>query len=866
MMTYEEYLNEIEDFDDITKQELLADFQNHIPIDNPSMMQQMGYGGFQDFLKVKNEAQTMQLGETIRGMNNVSPLVAMKFGNQKSEEIKNKYFVDATTLKEGTFTYISDIRSDLTMYIKDVKDFYYYGKQDVDHFAFKVILFSSTEATKLKECFEVCRPKGREILMFIEDNKGDRTSGTYGAIRISEDLLKFFRNKEKQYKGYNFLSFDLQDNKNVYDYIKNAVPGFTDEQLKSLFYKGYIEDDRIDLVKDFFQLASAFSSGMSFIPGISWLTNDAARLTMSTILGKAIELIEKTRLEENRWQPKPPRKENGEADENYRYEPLISSGNNENGTVNITQITKVLKDMLEAQNFLVRNALLVKKDFSKSTKATGILEFLYSKYLDSYEIALGIINGLEDISEMEFLKYGIKAYNALLCGVWNGLIDAVSGLFALVKMFYDGITLGKDFVQNIEKYLPILLEQYDETIQAIKNISFSETAKYVYTKLEQIDLTFDPIACAYFIGYVYGFIISLIIEIVLTAIVTGGTVTIPLIIEKLEEAIFGIFRLGWGIAKGAVKTVRTFAGFVLRSIEDLVKGIQYLLNYLKKGWNEIKKTVDEVFERVAKTLDEQADIFIKKLSSISGQFINLLTKNFPKLQKRIVDGLLILVFKGKTLLKMNPKGIITEIKYFRELSNYNYFTELKNVKIELEVVDDLERKTIKKYEDTIEVMKKGDDVGFRAKFEEGKVRDGEYINYTFERSGGYNPFATKPTDKSKVIDKILKSGDEFYIVEFKDRSLQRGIPGGWASNYEVKSIKELREKLQVLKEFKDEAKGELVVRKYKVKAGKEVPSRAGYIGHLETNVNTGPMQWEFINAWDSNFENIINKINEKIIK
>ena len=596
MMTYEEYLNEIEDFDDITKQELLADFQNHIPIDTPSMMQQMGYGGFQDFLKVKNEAQTMQLGETIRGMSNVSPLVAMKFGNQKSEEIKNKYFVDATTLKEGTFTYISDIRSDLTMYIKDVKDFYYYGKQDVDHFAFKVILFSSTEATKLKECFEVCRPKGREILMFIEDNKGDGTSGTYGAIRISEDLLKFFRNKEKQYKGYNFLSFDLQDNKNVYDYIKNAVPGFTDEQLKSLFYKGYIEDDRIDLVKDFFQLASAFSSGMSFIPGISWLTNDAARLTMSAILGKAIELIEKTRLEENRWQPKPPRKENGEPDENYRYEPLISSGNNENGTVNITQITKVLKDMLEAQNFLVRNALLVKKDFSKSTKATGILEFLYSKYLDSYEIALGIINGLEDISEMEFLKYGIKAYNALLCGVWNGLIDAVSGLFALVKMFYDGITLGKDFVQNIEKYLPILLEQYDETIQAIKNISFSETAKYLYFKLKQINLTFDPIACAYFTGYIYGFIISLIIEVVLTIILTGGTVTVPLIIEKLEEAIFGIFRLGWGIAKGTVKAVRTFARFVVKSIEDLIEAFQEILRILKGEKGSFNKIIDDVFE------------------------------------------------------------------------------------------------------------------------------------------------------------------------------------------------------------------------------------------------------------------------------
>lgn len=60
-MTYEEYLKEIEDFDDITQQELLADFQNLIPLDNPSMMQQMGYGGFEDiktdktFYEISNE-------------------------------------------------------------------------------------------------------------------------------------------------------------------------------------------------------------------------------------------------------------------------------------------------------------------------------------------------------------------------------------------------------------------------------------------------------------------------------------------------------------------------------------------------------------------------------------------------------------------------------------------------------------------------------------------------------------------------------------------------------------------------------------------------------------------------------------------
>lgn len=123
----------------------------------------------------------------------------------------------------------------------------------------------------------------------------------------------------------------------------------------------------------------------------------------------------------------------------------------------------------------------------------------------------------------------------------------------MVKMIYDGITLGKDFAQNIEKYLPTLLEQFDEAVQAIKNISFSDTAKYIHTKLKQINLTFDPVACAYFIGYAFGFIILLIIEIIVGILVSGGVLNIPIIIEKLEEAIFGVFRLGWGFAKGVAK-------------------------------------------------------------------------------------------------------------------------------------------------------------------------------------------------------------------------------------------------------------------------------------------------------------------------
>lgn len=530
------------------------------------------------------------LGESIRGMTNVSPLATVKFFNQTPDDILTKYYPDSGPVVEGTFAVVQDIGTDPEPVItKTVKDFYYYGVEEVNNFAFRVILFSSTDATKLKESFEVSAPSGREILMFVEDNRSDKVSGTYGAIKISADVLSFLNKSGR-------LEYDLYNNREVYTEIKKVVPELDDDQIKSLLQKGYIEDIRVGIAKTYFKLASFFSSGLSFInPGLGILTNEALRAATAILLEKVILLIEKTKLDENRWQPKPPKLDNGEPDESYSYQPLISTGSDSNGSVNFSEITGLLKNMLKEQNDTVRLALNIKKDFRKNGQPKGFLELLYNLYLSAYDVMYDVIAELEEMADLDILKYGARTCNALVCGVWNGLVDSVAGLFAMVKMIYDGITLGKDFAQNIEEYLPALLEQFDEAVQAIRNISFSDTAKYIHNKLKQINLTFDPVACAYFVGYAYGFIISLIIEIILTVVVTGGTVTIPLIIEKLEEALFGIFRLGWGLVKGAAKAVRSFARFAVRSIKDLIKGFQELVNFLKKGGDELKRIIDDLF-------------------------------------------------------------------------------------------------------------------------------------------------------------------------------------------------------------------------------------------------------------------------------
>jgi hypothetical protein len=685
-------------------------------------------------------------------------------------------------------------------------------------------MFSSTEATKLKECFDVSKPLDNEILIFVEDNKNDSASGTYGAIRISPKIIATLGSQNR-------LAYDVKDNKNIYDELKKIVPELTNDQIKSLLHNGYIEDTRINAIKTWLKIASFFSSGIDVIfPGLGILTNDMVRKATSAVLAEVIKKIEEARLEEYRWQPTAPKTENGEADKNYNYQPLISVDEKDNATVNIAQFSSLLQKKLDDQDAFVKVKLKISQKFDGNVKPKNLLEFLYHSYFKAYKVAKSTISQIQELSDIEILKYGVKAYNALLCGVWNGLVDAVSGLFAMVKMIYDGITLGKDFVQNIDKYLPTLLEQFDEAIQAIEKLNFKQIAKYTYGKLKEINLTFDPIACAYFVGYAYGFIISLIIEIVLTVVATGTTLTIPVIVEKLSEALFGIFRLGFSAVKGVAKAIRTFSRFVVKSIEDVIKAFQELLNILKKGWDEIKKIIDDAFKDVKKIFDEQANVFIKKLPSNLGKFVDLLTKNFPQVQKRIVNGLLVIEFKGNILARINAKGIIVEIKYFRELKDYLYFTELKNVKIELEVVDDLGKTTVKKYEDTVEVMKKGDDIAFRAKFEEGKLRDGDYMNYTHEKSGSNPPYQTTPRSKAKVIDRILKEGDEFYVVEYKGQN----APGLFWSREPIFTIKDLRNKLSVIEDWKNPNIDELVIRKYK--ALQEIQVRDGYIGPmLETS-------------------------------
>lgn len=114
-MTLQDYLNEIQDFDDATQKELLADFQNGNFLDFSSVIQQ-GTRSFQDFLNMENGiSQPMRLGETVRGMSNVSPLLQLRPANNSTaaSALKKTYFIDAQMEQSGNLNVINDVKRQL---------------------------------------------------------------------------------------------------------------------------------------------------------------------------------------------------------------------------------------------------------------------------------------------------------------------------------------------------------------------------------------------------------------------------------------------------------------------------------------------------------------------------------------------------------------------------------------------------------------------------------------------------------------------------------------------------------------------------------------------------------------------------------
>lgn len=363
-------------------------------------------------------------GETIRGMGNVSPLATMKFYNQSSEHILNKYFPDADYLQQKNSNLILDA-------IDEAKNGYDFKRYDFfsdknrdskintdEELIFKLLLFVSADGNKVKECYEVVKPADDEIILFLETDS-DSLSGQKLFGRVSEKIRKTYVNTStgKLYSSF----FDG----NIMDTVQKYLSKINKPIIEELFINGHITDKSISV--DFF-------SGLRYL----LLALSAPTKALGWVMNKIGDGIDFLKIPDEFWDTE---------NENYSF-------NKENIIENLSISTDKLA--------ILKNLFKDKKGFDLADITPKMLDDIILNQLAVIESFVGKYNSyvkteIEDIFKrlelpgMEIATDSIAQPIALICGVWNGLVDFVSSIIKFIGMLLEApFDISKDFQQILE--------------------------------------------------------------------------------------------------------------------------------------------------------------------------------------------------------------------------------------------------------------------------------------------------------------------------------------------------------------------------------------------------------------------------------
>lgn len=341
-----------------------------------------------------------------------------------------------------------------------------------------------------------------------------------------------------------------------------------------------------------------------------------------------------------------------------------------------------------------------------------------------------------------------------------------------------------------------------------------------------------------------------------------GLINLPVALKNLPQGLVKI-RKGAGsfynLGKGMTfSTIEKLSGIKV-DIGAFVKALPKILNELKNNpaaraqlFKKVSDLESNLRTKLAglsnpskefKKIVEASKALAVQFYTAKAPFVGGLVKHFPdKLQTKIVNKLLILKFEGKTFCKIDPEGFLKNIDLYAKADNYKPISGLEvPIAVKVEVKG-------KVYDEFIVIVKdyKGSPI-FRPQFEDGFVRSSDLINELHIRSANSPPYMAG----TEVTDFTIKTGDPFFVVEYKGQS----VPGGFGSNEPITTIEELRKKLAVLEDWKNPATDEILIRKYE--ALQNIQTRSGLIGpQLEASgVNAGQMypggghQYEFLENW-----------------
>ena len=568
--------------------------------------------------------------ETIRDMTHVSKLASQKFYNRTAPEISQIYFPqsDQKKIKNIVVETDADTSGKLLEYV--TKRVYFYDKNnnnkldDDEQLAYNAYIYTSTDAIKLKETYEVAEAGEDDVLIFVEDNQGD-VSSQFCRARVGKNVLSNLKNAGHLYNNRKLLA-----RINEHAPIDEAV-------LNELLKKGKIENTTLKVLEFLFAVPDYLGP---FSP------NTFVMKGLGTICEEIAKFINKVKVDDYRWNPQAKkRNEDGTEDETHEFAPFLfpfvteALDSIDDSKVNgyMQKSIAELKTLYASQDQAIQN--YVKNvdvgrlgnvpiyfpyggyvNVEVDLVPDSIELFLFNKYLQVKKVIDAVFEKLEGFDFTDLIKKGITTANAFLCGVWNGLVDAISGIFVLLEMVFKAAAAMNDFRQNFSTEFPILLEYIDNFTEALSSIDFKELYTHLKTKLSDASIgSISLETIAYFSGAFIGFVISLVIEIVVGILFTGGTLSVAAVIEKLAAIFSGLLRAG---AKVLKKTFDFSKKLVINTFKGFKKLLQGIINLLRKGTAGFKKMIDDVFLAIskAKSIDpnkELIDSFIKSIDELS---------------------------------------------------------------------------------------------------------------------------------------------------------------------------------------------------------------------------------------------------------
>jgi predicted PurR-regulated permease PerM len=275
---------------------------------------------------------------------------------------------------------------------------------------------------------------------------------------------------------------------------------------------------------------------------------------------------------------------------------------------------------------------------------------------------------------------------ALICGIWNAIVDLIIGFIALIKLVIDAQVLAIEGANNLAEdapyYSDLFLEYTDNIIQAVEDINWTEIFesiksdfqdffKAVPSDLERFIKGLNAAELGYYIGYIAFNIAEFFLPILKVAKAAKAGKLPELFAEtvsEIQQKAQGFVRQGKHIIGKSKKAAKEGFDQVLNLLNQFISllqsGTKGIKSFVKVVFEKFKEWLNEMLGRIkvmllvngtrqAVYVDFLGVTVVAKL--LSRQFANKMSKYGLKMAE--YDGLYHVYYKGEKIYSGTAKQV-----------------------------------------------------------------------------------------------------------------------------------------------------------------------------------------------------------------